>query len=213
MSQSTKRRTTGKPAKPYPDFPLFPHATRRWAKKIRGKHFYFGPWEDPDGALQQYLNQKDDLYAGRVPRVAGDGLTLRDLCNAFLRSKRLRVDSGDLNERTFRDYLKSCERLIEAFGKQRLVEDLGPDDFERLRASLAENWGPVTLGNEIQRMRVVLKYAVDQQLVEEAIRYGHGFRQPNRKVLRKARAAKGPRMFDADELKQIVEAAPRRSRR
>ena len=61
-----------KPSKPYPDFPLFPHATGRWCKKINGKFAFFGPWENPHGALERYLAERDALYAGFVPRANGE---------------------------------------------------------------------------------------------------------------------------------------------
>src|SRR5438128_6814116 len=98
QSMATKNiaKDPPRPAKPYPDFPLFPHATGRWAKKIRGKMHYFGPWGDPDGALRKYLDQKDDLHAGRTPRLQGDGLTVRDLLNRFLTSKKHLVDSREI---------------------------------------------------------------------------------------------------------------------
>src|SRR5260370_37543952 len=98
-SDFTTTTATSKPSKPYPDFPLFPHATKRWAKKIRGQIHYFGPWSDPDGALAKYLDQKDPLHAGRIPRGASDGVTVKELCNQFLNAKYALVKSGELSKR------------------------------------------------------------------------------------------------------------------
>lgn len=53
MRHSTAPTRAGKPAKPSPDDPLFPHGTRRWAKKIRGRMHYFGVWADADAALRK----------------------------------------------------------------------------------------------------------------------------------------------------------------
>ena len=161
---STTRR---KPARPYPTFPLFAHATRRWAKKIKGKFHYFGPWDDPDGALQRYLDQRDDLHAGRTPRAARDGLTVRELVNRFLTAKQHLVDAEELSSWTFRDYHAVCKRLVNAFGRDRLVSDLRSEDFERLRADLAKRFGPETLRSEVGRIRSILKYAYDAGLVDK----------------------------------------------
>ena len=133
MAKSTTKKSADKPPKPYADFPLFPHATGRWAKKIWGKLHYFGPWDNWQAALTLYQKQAGDLHAGRKPREEVDGLTVQDLGDRFLASKRHLVDTREIVERTLEDYEKTCERVIEAFGARRLVDDLGPDDFEALR--------------------------------------------------------------------------------
>jgi hypothetical protein len=83
-AHSTPTPRTGKPAKPYPEFPLTAHPAGYWRKKIRGKLHYFGPWDDPDGALAKYLDQKDALHAGRKPGPEPCALTVKDAANAFL---------------------------------------------------------------------------------------------------------------------------------
>jgi len=210
MVKSIIKKRTGKPGKPRPDFPLFPHATGRWAKKVRGKLIYFGKTaDDPQGkaALDKWLERKEDLLAGRTPRVAGNGLTIKDLANRFLTNRQHKLESGELSTVSFQNYHATCARIVKAFGVNRLVADLDAGDFEKFRASMAKGWSPVTLANEVQRVRVVFRYAEQNQLVPAPIRYGSEFKRPSKKILRKARQAKGLRMFEAAELRAILNKA------
>jgi integrase len=209
-NHSTAPAPAGKPArpaKPYPEFPLFPHAAGVWAKKIRGKLHYFGPWADPDAALAKYLAEKDALHAGRAPRPDAEGLTVKALANAFLNHKKALLEAGELSPRTWAEYKETTDLLVRQFGKGRLVDDLGPDDFAALRARTAKRWGPTRLRNFIQRVRSVFKFAADNVLVSRPVRYGQGFVRPSQKTLRLQRAERGPRLFAAEEVRRLVGAA------
>ena len=200
--KTAKRKTT---KKPYKDFPLRLHATGQWCKKIRQKTVYFGT--DPDAALRKYLEQRDDLQAGRTPRVTGDGLTVRDLANRFLTQKKSMVDSGELSPRTFGDYYATCERLCTAFGKSRLVADLATDDFERLRASYSKTRGLVSVANMVRNVRIIFKHGYDCGSIQQPIRFGPGFKTPTKAKLRKERQAKPLRMFEAAEVRSLLDSA------
>jgi integrase len=112
-----------------------------------------------------------------------------------------------LSPRTWADYFSTCQRLVAGFGRDRLVIDLAADDFEALRAYLTKTMGPNTLANEINRVRVLFKYGYEAGLIERPVRYGPAFKRPSRRVLRQARHDKGPRLFEASELRAILDKA------
>src|SRR5438128_622751 len=198
---------SGKPAKPYPDFPLTAHPAGSWCKKIRGKLHYFGPWADPDAALAKYLEQKDALHAGRKPRPETDGLTVKELANRFLNAKQASVDAGELSVRTWDAYKAATDLLVEAFGKARLVADLDPEDFATLRNKMAKKWGPHRLAKMIQCVRCVFKHGYDAGLIDRPVRFGPGFSRPTKKTIRLHRAEQGPKLFTADQIRQLLGVA------
>jgi integrase len=210
-----------KPAKPYPDFPLSPGASGKWCKRIRGHLRFFGRWYHTkrgrivlvkDGgwkeALREYEAVAADLHAGRTPRVkSADGLTVADLCNRFLTAKMHKLNAGELDARTFQGHRGITDLLVASFGKDRLVDDLAADDFQALRATMAERWGPTRLGNSITSVKGVFKFAVDNALMASPPRYGSEFKKPERSVLRRHRAAGGSKMLEPADLRRLIDAA------
>jgi len=206
-SKPSKIPARRKPKKPYPEYPLFAHDCGSWAKKIRGRMYYFGPWSDPQAALDRYLAEKDDLHAGRTPRTCVEGTTVRDVLNSFLNHKRRLLEAGEIVPRTFQDYHAICARISASIDRHRLVNDLRSEDFDRLRAELAKTRGPTALSNDITRIRIVFKYAYDAGLIDTPVRYGQSLKKPSRKTLRLARLKNGPRMFEAAAIRQMLHAA------
>ena len=209
MAKSTRAKRSNKPDKPYEGFPLFPHASKQWAKKIRGRMHYFGKWSDPEAALKRFNQEWPYLKEGRIPPAVdiGDGCTLKTLVNSFLTSKKVKLESGELTAGTFTYYHRSCDRLISYFGPNRRVDDLRPDDFQGFRTELAKSMGVVTLKNAINQCRIILKYAFDQRLIDCPVLYGQAFEKPSARMIRKSRNEAGMKLFTAEELRRILKAA------
>lgn len=192
---------TPKPQKPATDFPLFAHASGKWAKKINGQTIYFGRWADPGAALEAF---RAFLAARRSDTVSPSGLTVRDACNRFLGAKDHALQRRELSQSSFADYRRTCSWLAEFMGHNRLVTGLTPSDFSAYKAELATRRSAGSLGNEIIRVRVLFKWCWDSRLIAAPIHFGPEFRRPGGKVLRKHRREAGKKLFSAAEIHRIM---------
>lgn len=198
----TKPKGAIKPEKPRPDFPLTAHPAGQWVKKIHGKLYRFGPWADPEGALSEYRRRREQLEGG-ADHDPGK-LTVRRLCQEFLKSRRQSVDQRELSEKTWRDYQSAGKRMVAFFGPSRTVASLHPKDFSRYRASFPADWGSVRINNEIARASAILRFAHRNGLTIAPIQTGDGFRRASQKKVRAERAAKPAKFFEASEVHALL---------
>ncbi len=222
---SKRKRRSDRPGKPYASYPLCPHNSGKWQKKINGRVYYFGRWaRQVDGVLKRlpddgwedalalYNAQSKDLHAGREPLpyriVNNDDLELRDLCNEFLKSKQRKLNAGEITISTYDGHRLTTDLLIRFFGRKQKINDLNAHDFAELRAVMAKRWGPVRLSNEITHVKSVFKYGYECGIIEKAMRYGPEFVKPSAAIIRKQRAKNGEQMLEADELRKLIDVAP-----
>ena len=194
-----------------PDFPMSPHfPSSRWYKTRNRRTYYFGPLDDPQRALDYYSTQYSNFVAGRdlLPEGETDHrLTVGTAVNAYLTAAKRRLTAGELKASTFDHYKATGTELITEFGRHRAVDDLKPPHFAALRSRFSARFGPAELSKRIQVTRSIFKHAYDSELLDRPKRFGPEFVKPARKVMRKNRAGKVLRLFDADDLRRIIDAA------
>jgi len=201
-----------RPGKPYPGFPLFAHASGQWAKKIRGRQHYFGVWADPQAALTNYLRDKEDLEAGRRPRLRGKGtdiLTVQQMVWGFLEAKKLAVECGEMEAASWTCYKGYGERMIRVFGPHTLVEDLTADDFERYRKDLQKTHKTLeSLKGDLTKTKVFFNWAGPgvhgRRYLQQLPCYGDAMRVPARRALLREKQEQAQRVLSAAQIRRLL---------
>lgn len=205
MTDST---SATKPPKPYPEFPLFPHATKRWAKKIKGRLHYFGPWADWKAALERYQYEVHFIQQGKkAPPRNVDALTVGDLVNHFLDHREAKLNNGELAQVTYNDYKTAGAHLVETFGRYADVEGLQVSDFAKLRARLSARYCLGALGQQIGRYKAIFNFAYKNNLIDAPLKMGVSFDKPSREAIKREKQSKPAKIFTIEELRTLYHAA------
>ena len=175
----TAVKSTEKPAKPYPEFPLFAHSRGYWAKTYKGKQIPCGPWADPKGAFAYWERKRNELELGIVSTASkGDHTTVEDVVNAFLDAKDAAQIAGHITKRTFNGYRNQCACLVDALGRHIPAEELRPAHFTQLRKKFPESWVYASQRSAIVHTKMVFKWAVEDELISRPINFGSVFKLP-----------------------------------
>ncbi len=85
-----------------------------------------------------------------------------------------------MSPRSFADYERTTNLIVKHYGKTKPLVDIRQDDFASLRDKMAKRLGPVSLGNEINRIRIAFRFAFEMGLVDIQVRFGPGFERPSK---------------------------------
>jgi len=59
----------------------------------------------------------------------------------------------------------------------------------------------------VQQIRTLFKYGIDAGLIEKPVRFGPTFKRPTKRRMREHRQSSGKRMFEAAQIRQLLDAA------
>ena len=181
---------------------MYAHGSGQWAKKIKGQTLYFGAWDDPAGALEAYREHISETTPELRPRK-GRSLTIDDAVNHYLSAYEDRVEGGEISHTSLTEMKSTARMLIEHFGRDREVITIGPLDWQQYKAARSKSRNPTTLGNEITRIRTIMKWCNKSGLCGE-VNFGPDFKKPSARLQRRVRNERARKLFEPEHIRWIL---------
>ena len=180
-SPRTTKRTTdmSKPAKPYPAFPLTPHA-RGWVKKYHGKvHWVAGPDCSPDEALRRWhrIAASIDFGSDRA-FVPESDVTVGRLVNLYLTERQKDLQAGRITQRHLNDVVKTLKRFAVLCGNGQPVASLTPDHFATIARQITANKpSPHNVRRFGGAVGAMFRMAADEMWIPRPVAFGTRWRK------------------------------------
>ncbi len=194
-------------------FPLFLHATGQWAKKIKGKLWYFG--KDQQKAFEQYSYERLHLEIGinlrklppSKPVEPSEGVRLGEGIDLFLASCEAKVARGELSRLSLIDYKLTLALVTASLERSIPIQLTTPSHWASVYTRIAANKNATTINGEIARVRAAFNWLRKNRYIDREPYFGDSLNRPSKSAIRKARSASGKSWFEANEIKSLLEAA------
>jgi integrase len=148
-------------------FPLTLHPTGQYCKKIKGKIYYFG--SDKKQALERYLDRATYLHGcqNNLQKPTGDNMTLKQLCDMYLKYQYSKLQANDLTARHHNDRIDSLDKLMAFLGQTRKIKSITTLDLQNYKRKLQRNYGSVCrLNLHISIMKALFHWARKNDILE-----------------------------------------------
>lgn len=200
-----KGRDSSKPK----DSPLWLHkASGNWARKVKGRTFYFG--RNYDEALKKWVAQKDRLLAG-MPILEDRSPTLAELANVFIDALKQRAPTDGLSNTYVSSMILRLKKVVEVAGRDARLQSYTVAQWDQLRNNLFRNndggqAAPNTKGHRIECVRILAKWANEREYT--SIKVPKSFCKPSKKQIREHRNSKRHQLWiTREEILALIQHA------
>lgn len=198
---------TRKPSWPFKhETTLTPASNGQWRKRHKGRDYYFGPIDDPNGALAEWRARWPGILRGETeaPAPRQIYLTIKAAFEQFINHQLAQHRNGDLTWETVSEYKYLARKAIRAVGEKRDIGQLETRDFDKMLRAV-DGLSAISRHKYVIKIKTMLNWISDQFGI--SIQIPASFKGPPMKAIRKQRNERDDKTLTRKQIQTLLDVA------